>query len=405
MLALILTLALGQAPSGAEPFDHHCAACHTGTDPRVPTVAALRQRTPESIVDALTVGVMRQQGAELSDGARRSIAEFCPNSGHGALGGRPGNVLLAFAPEEHSTSAAAQHPTGAAAEHPASEASVEGIWSFATLTPFERPAELANKPYFTDEEATAFVADTLARNDRDRRDGGAAVDAARGVADFWFDRGTGVATLDGKKLTSLVVDPPDGRVPPLTAEARAKAAARNANRDGAADNPENRSLQERCLSFNAGPPINLGPYNNFVQLLQMPNAVIIFTEMIHDARIVWTDGRPHLPEHVKLWLGDSRGRWEGNTLVVDTSNFTEKTGFRGSSDQLHLVERFTRTGRDTLRYEYTVDDPATFTKPWTAVLPMTKSDERLFEYACHEGNYALPDILRGARYQERQTPR
>ncbi|HJZ73843.1 MAG TPA: hypothetical protein VKE51_19025 [Vicinamibacterales bacterium] len=286
------------------------------------------------------------------------------------------------------------------------ETSVQGIWSFATLTPFERPADLANKRYFTDEEAAAFVRDMLARNDRDRRDGGAAVDAARGVADFWFDRGTGVATLDGRKLTSLVIDPPDGRLPPLTAEASARAAERNAgNRDGAADNPENRSLQERCLSFNAGPPINLGPYNNYVQLFEMPNAVVVFTEMIHDARIVWTDGRPHLPPHVTLWLGDSRGRWEGNTLVVDTTNFTAKTGFRGSSDQLHLVERFTRTGPDTLRYEYTVDDPATFTKPWTAVLPMTKSDERLFEYACHEGNYALPDILRGARYQEKQRSR
>jgi len=273
------------------------------------------------------------------------------------------------------------------------------------LTPFERPAELADKPYFTDEEAEAFVKDTLARNDRDRRDGGAATDAARGVADFWFDRGTGVAVLNGRKLTSLVVDPPDGRVPALTDAARARAAARNAdNREHPADGPENRSLQERCLSFNAGPPINLGPYNNYVQLFEMPNAVIIFTEMIHDARVVWMDGRPHLPAHVKLWLGDSRGRWEGKTLVVDTTNFTDKTGFRGSSDQLHLVEKFTRVDANTLQYEYTVDDPATFTRPWTVVLPMTKSDERLYEYACQEGNYALPDILRGARYEEKRKP-
>src|SRR5262249_6927529 len=176
---------------------------------------------------------------------------------------------------------------------------------------------------FTDEEAAAFVKDMLARNDRDRRDGGAAVDAARGVADFWFDRGTGVATLDGRKLTSLVIDPPDGRLPPLTAEASARAAERNAGtRDGAADNPENRSLQERCLSFNAGPPINLGPYNNYVQLFEMPNAVVVFTEMIHDARIVWTDGRPHLPPHVTLWLGDPPRGWEGKTAPVDTTTFT-----------------------------------------------------------------------------------
>ena len=322
---------------------------------------------------------------------------LCVNSGYGALGGRPSNVLLAFDADA----------AGGGDAAPAGDAhGLDGVWGFATLTPFERPADLAAKEFFTDEEAAAFVADTLARNDRDRRDGGAAVDAARGVADFWFDRGTGVASLNGRKLTSLVVDPRDGRVPPLTADARAKAAARNADaRDHPADGPENRSLQERCLSFNAGPPINLGPYNNYVQLFEMPNAVIVYTEMIHDARIVWTDGRPHLPPDVRLWLGDSRGRWEGRTLVVDTTNFTDKTSFRGSSEKLHLVERFTRVDAATLRYAYTVDDPATFTKPWTVVLPMTKSDERLFEYACHEGNYALPDILRGARYQEKQTAR
>jgi hypothetical protein len=281
---------------------------------------------------------------------------------------------------------------------------LEGVWAFATLTPFERPQELAGKAFFTDEEAATFVADTLSRNDRDRRDGGAGVDSARGVADFWFDRGTGVASFNGKKLTALVVDPADGRVPALTAEARARQAARAAdNRDHPADGPENRSLQERCLAFNAGPPIGIGPYNNYVQIFQTRDAVVIFTEMIHDARIVWTDGRTHAPAAMKQWLGDSRGRWEGNTLVVDTTNFTDKTGFRGSGETLHLVERFRRVDANTLHYEYTVDDPATFTKPWTAVLPMTKSDERIYEYACQEGNYALPDILRGARFQERQT--
>jgi hypothetical protein len=310
-------------------------------------------------------------------------------------------VAIALALTQAADDATADRDAAAAA----SPRRLEGVWSFATLTPFERPAELASKAYLSDEEARAFEADTLARNDRDRRDGGAAVDAARGVADFWFDRGTRVAELNGRKLSSLVVDPPDGRVPPLTAEARARAAARGTDaREHPADGPENRSLQERCLSFNAGPPINLGPYNNFVQIFEMPNAVIVYTEMIHDARIVWTDGRPHLPPDIKLWLGDSRGRWEGATLVVDTTNFTDKTSFRGSSDKAHLVERFTRVDDRTLRYEYTVGDPATFTRPWTVVLPMTKGSERLYEYACHEGNYALPDILRGARYEER-TPR
>jgi hypothetical protein len=279
-----------------------------------------------------------------------------------------------------------------------------GVWNYATLTPFERPDGAGE--YFTDEQARDFEAQTIGRNDRDRRDGGAAVDAARGVADYWFDRGEHVASLHGRTRTSWVVDPPDGRVPPLTAEARARAAARNADaRDHPADGPENRSLQERCLAFNAGPPIGLGPYNNLLQISQARDAVVIYTEMIHDARVVWTDGRPHAPQALRFWLGDSRGRWEGKTLVVDTTNFTAKNPFRGSGEKLHLVERFTRVDADTLLYEFTVDDPETFTRPWTAQLPMTKSTERLYEYACHEGNYALPDILRGARFQEKQTPR
>jgi hypothetical protein len=277
---------------------------------------------------------------------------------------------------------------------------LEGVWNYATLTPFERPDGAGE--FFTDAEAAEFEAQTIGRNDRDRRDGGAAVDAARGVADVWFDRGEHVASFNGRQRTSWVIDPAGGRVPPLTADGRARQNARAAdNREHPADGPENRSLQERCLAFNAGPPIGLGPYNNFLQIFQARDAVVIYTEMIHDARIVWTDGRPHAPAVFRQWLGDSRGRWEGNTLVVDTTNFTDKNPFRGSGAALHLTERFTRTDADTLLYEFTVDDPATFTRPWTAQLPMTRSNERLYEYACHEGNYALPDILRGARYQER----
>jgi hypothetical protein len=282
-----------------------------------------------------------------------------------------------------------------------SSRSLEGVWSYATLTPFERPEALAE--YFTGAQAEQFEKQTIGRNDRDRRDGGAAVDAARGVADYWFDRGEHVASLNGRKRTSWVVDPADGKVPPLTAEGRARQNARAAdNREHPADGPENRSLQERCLAFNAGPPIGLGPYNNFLQIFTARDAVVIYTEMIHDARIVWTDGRPHAPAVFRQWLGDSRGRWEGNTLVVDTTNFTGKNPFRGAGENLHLTERFTRVDANTLLYEFTVDDPTTFTRPWSAQLPMTRSRERLYEYACHEGNYALPDILRGARFQEKQ---
>ena len=280
---------------------------------------------------------------------------------------------------------------------------LEGVWAFATLTPLERPAEFEGKAFVSDAEASAWAEQQLERGNRDRRDGGAAVDVGRAVNDYWFERGTALAALDGKRMTSLIVDPPDGKAPPLTPQARERAAARATdNRDHPADGPENRSLQERCLAFNAGPPIQVGPYNNFVKILQFGDRVVIFTEMIHDARIVWLDGRRHPPDDVKLWLGSSVGTWQGKTLVVDTRNFNGKVGFRGTGQRLHLVERLTRISASQLLYEFTVDDPETFTRPWTARMPMTRSDAMIFEYACHEGNHALEDILRGARYGEKQ---
>ena len=290
------------------------------------------------------------------------------------------------------------------AQSPAGTKSLDGVWTFSTLTPLERPAEFAGKPAFTPEEAAAFEKRTMERNDRDRRDP-ASADADLGGAynEFWWERGTHVAKVRGKLLTSLIVDPPDGRVPPLTREAQIAAQARaNDRRQHPADGPENRSLGERCLMFNAGPPMLPGPYNNYVQIFDMGRAVVILNEMIHDARIVSLDGGPHPPSAIRRWQGDSRGRWDGNTLVVDTTNFTDKTNFRGSGERLHLVERFTRVDADTLLYEFTVDDPSTFTRPWSAALPMTKTAAPLLEYACHEGNYALTDILRGARAEEKR---
>jgi len=204
----------------------------------------------------------------------------------------------------------------------------------------------------------------------------------------------------------LIVDPPDGRIPALTADAQRRAAARaDARRDHPADGPEDRSLGERCLLFNAGPPMLSGPYNNFVQILQSSDYVVILNEMIHDSRIVPLDGRPHLPQGIRRLLGDSRGRWEGNTLVVETTNFSDKTNVRGSGEQLRLTERFTRADAKTLLYEFTVDDPGSFVKPWTAVLPMSKTNDQIYEYACHEGNYAMTGILRGARSQEKPISR
>lgn len=289
---------------------------------------------------------------------------------------------------------------------------LEGTWNFSTLTPLERPAEFADRPTLTEAEAAAYLRDLTARNDRDRRDGGAAVDVGRGVEEGWFDRGSSLARVRGEIRTSLIIDPPNGRLPALTAEARerqAKAAAWA--KAHPADGPEDRSLQERCLAFNAGPPLLPGPYNNFVQVLQFADHVVIAAEMIHDARLVpvarppagasatTPAERPRVS--VARWLGEPRGRWEGATLVIESQHFNGINSLRGSDANLHLTERFTRVDRDTLLYEFTVDDPTAFTRPWTAVLPMTRATEPMFEYACHEGNHALVDILRGARYQER----
>src|SRR5262245_57481150 len=282
---------------------------------------------------------------------------------------------------------------------------LQAVWNFSSLTPLERPAEFSGRPTISLAEAAQYEKRVMDRNNADRRDGGANADLARAYNDGWYDRGTHVAIVNGAARTSLIVDPADGRIPALTADAQRRAGERaQQRRDHASDGPEDRSLAERCLGFNAGPPMLPGPYNNYMQLFQFKDHVIIFNEMIHDARVVPLDGRSHLPATVRRYLGDSIGRWEGNTLVVDTTNFTDKTNFRGASDRMHLVERFTRVDPNTLLYEFTVDDPASFTKPWSAAVPMKMSDEQLFEYACHEGNEAMVGILGGARYEDRQKP-
>ena len=276
---------------------------------------------------------------------------------------------------------------------------LQGVWNYATITPLERPSELAGKQVLTEQEAAEFEKQTLERRNPDRRDGGADADVGRAYNQFWWDYGTKVV---GTKRTSLIVDPPDGKIPALTAEARKKADARAAILRRPATGPEDRNLWERCiLGTNAGPPMVPGPYNNNFQLFQTRDYVVILNEMIHDARIVPLDGRPHLPANIRQWMGDSRGRWEGNTLVVDTTNFTGKTNFRGSGETLHLMERFTRVAAGTLLYEFRVDDPAAFTKPWSAALPMTNSDELIYEYACHEANYGMFNMLSAARAEEK----
>jgi hypothetical protein len=280
---------------------------------------------------------------------------------------------------------------------------LQGVWNFSTLTPLERTAEFAGKAFLTDEEGKQFEQRTIQRNNRDVRDQSAEADVNGAYNEFWFNRGVRAARVNGKTPTSLIVDPADGKIPALTPDGQKRAAARaDARREHPADGPEDRSLGERCLLFSAGPPMLPGPYNNFVQLFQTRDHVVIFTEMIHDARIVPLAGRPHAAPGIRSLLGDSRGRWDGDTLVVETTNFTDKTNVRGSGERLRLTERFTRAGADTLLYEFTVDDPASFTKPWTAVIPMAKTDDLIYEYACHEANYAMQGILRGARSGEKK---
>ena len=276
---------------------------------------------------------------------------------------------------------------------------LQGIWTNITITPLERPRELADKAFFTEQEALQYEKQVREQNNADRRDGGAQADVNRAYNDFWYDRGTKVV---GNRRTSLIVDPPDGKVPALTPEAQKRQADRAAaGREHQFDGPENRALTERCLVWpTAGPPMMPSFYNNNYQIVQGPGYVMILVEMVHDVRIIPTDGRPHLPANIRQWFGDSRGHWEGDTLVVETTNFTDKSSFRGSDENMKLIEKFTRTGPDTILYEFTVNDPTVFTKPWTAQVPMNKMQGPIIEYACHEGNYAMSGMLAGARADE-----
>ncbi len=269
-----------------------------------------------------------------------------------------------------------------------------GIWDFRTSTPLQRPEEFGDRASLTDEEAAEFEEGAVDRLFARAR----AVGGSESNVELWPDRGTEMA---GENRTSLIVDPPDGRVPPRTSSGQRRRETVGAfpverNSDG----PEDRSLAARCIMWT---PTPLTPTfsNNNVQVFQTRDYVAIYHEMIHDARIIPLDGRPHLDERIRQLRGDSRGHWEGDTLVVETTNFTDQTTFAGSGPNLRLVERFTLTNADTLHYEYTLDDPESFTKPWTVVLPMRQTEGPVYEYACHEGNRSMTVILEVARVQER----
>lgn len=283
----------------------------------------------------------------------------------------------------------------------ANERDLQGIWTNATVTPLERPSELAGKEFFTEAEAAAYEKQARERTDADRRDTNAEADLAVGYNDLFWERGSKVVST---MRTSLVVDPRDGRIPPLTADAQKKAAARaEARMLRPADGPEDRTLADRCIvRGTAGPPMLPAGYSNNYQFVQTPEYVAILVEMIHDARIIPLEARPHLSQTIRHVLGDSRGRWEGNTLVVETTNFTDKTNFRGSGQNLRVTERFMRVDKSTLLYQFTVDDPQSFGRPWSGEIPLKKVDGPIFEYACHEGNYSMANILSAARHDERK---
>ena len=276
-----------------------------------------------------------------------------------------------------------------------------GVWDFRTLTPIERPDGLGDKAVLTAEEAAAFEQQALQQWDADRRDGsdleyGQGSDIERAYNDFWWDYGS---SIDEDRRTSLIVDPPDGKIP-WTPEGKARPGTFDLAFSGIITaGPEDRALSERCiLGFNSGPPMAPSAYNNNVQVFQTEDTVVLFAEMNHNARVVPLDGRGRLDDGIRLWTGDARGHWEGDTLVVTTTNFLRETNFqRGATTRnLTLTERFTRVDPDTLRYDVTVDDPAVWTRPWTYSVPMRNNPEPVYEYACHEGNYGLENILAGA---------
>jgi hypothetical protein len=276
---------------------------------------------------------------------------------------------------------------------------LQGVWSFGVGIPLERPGKFGEKGAVDEETGEAVELQKVAveRNvGKDSREGqGTEADVARAYNAFWWDYGTKVY---GNR-TSLVVDPADGRIPALTAEGQKRADIRAEARRRNAWGPEDRSVGERCvLGFNSGPPMDSRAYNNNMQLVQGPGYVAILNEMVHNVRIIPLDGRPHLQ-----WVGDSVGRWEGNTLIVDTVNFYNETSLAGSSPNMHLIERFTRVAPDVLLYKYTVEDPTTWTKPWTAEIPMAKTQAEMYEYACHEGNYGMFGIMAGARSMDKES--
>jgi len=288
---------------------------------------------------------------------------------------------------------------------------LQGIWTTQTFTPLERPQRYAGREFLTEAEAVELTrlltqggVDPLATNifgasDEDRRKRVLQNDPTH------YNNADWLTTAQPKALsslrTSLIIDPPDGKLPPLTPEGAARAKARRGPESF--DSYEVRPLQARCIVWtHEGPPMMPPPYNDVLQIIQTPGNFVVYRELATSPRIIPTGAGPHIPDRMRQWSGDSRGRWEGDTLVVDITNFTDKTAFQGSTAALHVVERFRRVSADRILYQYTVDDPATWTKPWTVEIPMLQAEGPLYEYACHEGNYGMTNTMRGARVADQE---
>ncbi len=339
-----------------------------------------------------------------------------------------------------STQAAKPAAKSAIKRMPDGHPDLQGVYDLATMTPLERLP--GDPPVLSKEQAAKIQAAEMARRNADggkldpnrgtlpvggdhsqgksffdilEKAGGGAVG---GYDRLWLNQGTAYTMVDGQIRTSIIIDPPDGHVPPVNAAAKKRMAGgrqlptsdqgestdiRQVSRRGEYDNPEQRPLSERCLlgfGSTAGPPALPDYfYNDLHQIVQTPDSIMILTEMIHDARIVRMNAQ-HLPKTIRRWMGDSVGHWEGDTLVVDTTNFTDKTRFHGATEDMHVIERFTRVDDKTLLYRFTVEDPNTWDKPWTGEMTWPLTTQPILEYACHEGNYALGDVMRGARHQE-----
>src|SRR5688500_4109283 len=286
---------------------------------------------------------------------------------------------------------------------PDGQPDLQGFWSNTTYVPLQRP-KTVTKEFYTPEEAAEMIK-KAALTEQQQTEPGTVADVHYDFTQFGLDRSQ--SALAPNLRTSLIVDPRDGRIPPMTPEGLKRTAERAEARKlagGPYDAAQNQPLSVRCIIMDRiGPPMLAGAYNNNYQIVQTPGYVMILVEMTHDVRIIPLDGRPQLPPRVRQWTGSYRGRWDGDTLVVESTNFNGKNPFQGSSEHLKLTERFTRIDEKTIRYQFTVDDPSTWTRPWSAEVPWAKTIGPLFEHACHEGNYGMTNILAGARVEEKRV--